>query len=200
MTTTVTLDEVWKLFKEADHRFQETERLMRENNAEIGYRMKETDRQMKETDRKIKDLAKQMGGLSNRWGEFVEGVVLPGCERIFVERGISIHHVFSRAKARLNDGRNMEIDILAVNSTVSILVEVKSKLLMDDVKQHLQRLAQFKDFFPRYADTRVMGAVAGIVSEKDAERFANDQGLFVIVQTGDTVCLANGEAFVPYIW
>ncbi|MBF0127168.1 MAG: DUF3782 domain-containing protein, partial [Magnetococcales bacterium] len=43
----------------------------------------------------------------------------------------------------------------------------------------------------------VMGAVAGILMDHDAESFAMEHGLFVIVQSGENVKLANGPDFVP---
>ncbi|HIJ84483.1 MAG TPA: DUF3782 domain-containing protein, partial [Magnetococcales bacterium] len=62
------------------------------------------------------------------------------------------------------------------------------------------RLQQFKEFFPRYADCRVIGAVAGIVTEDKAAQFARNQGLFVIVQSGEAVALANEPEFKPRMW
>ncbi|HIJ84422.1 MAG TPA: hypothetical protein HPQ00_09490, partial [Magnetococcales bacterium] len=87
-----------------------------------------------------------------------------------------------------------------VNTDVAVLVEVKSTLTVADVRDHLNRLQQFKDFFPRYADCRVIGAVAGIVTEDKATQFARNQGLFVIVQSGEAVALANEPEFKPRMW
>ncbi|MBF8272253.1 MAG: hypothetical protein HW380_1358, partial [Magnetococcales bacterium] len=47
---------------------------------------------------------------------------------------------------------------------------------------------------------RVMGAVAGILINKDVDKFAMNEGLFVIVQSGDSVKLANDGKFVPRTW
>ncbi|MBF0152869.1 MAG: hypothetical protein HQL64_03910, partial [Magnetococcales bacterium] len=80
------------------------------------------------------------------------------------------------------------------------LVEVKSKLRSEDVRDHLARLAEFKEFFPEYADRRVMGAVASIVMEGGVDRYAMSVGLWVIVQSGDSMRLANDAAFVPQTW
>lgn len=197
MSETVTLEEVWKLFKETDRRMQES-------RAETDRRMQETGQYLKElgaeTDRRIKDLARQVGNLSSRWGEFVEGVVAPACKTIFANRGIPVHKVSQRVRAELPGNCRMEVDLLVVNTDAVILVEVKSKLMVEDVRDHVKRLAGFKDFFTEYADKRVMGAVAGIVIEEDADRFAINQGLFVIVQSGETATLANGDDFVPRTW
>ncbi len=70
------------------------------------------------------------------------------------------------------------------------LREVKSTLTVDDVREHVQRVGQFKQFFPQYRDKIVMGAVAGIVSEEGVEVFAREEGLFVLVQSGETMRLA----------
>ncbi|MBF0323383.1 MAG: hypothetical protein HQL62_10680 [Magnetococcales bacterium] len=231
MSDTVTLDEVWKLFRETARQIQDTERVVKELTKQMqdtdrkmqdtdrkmqdtDRKMQETDRKMQETDRKmretdqqvqetsrvVKDVARQVGNLSSRWGEFVEGLVAPACEKLFAERGIEVRAVAPRIKAKLPGNRHMEIDILAIDTTVAILVEVKSKLKIEDVREHLERLAEFKEFFPDYAHKQVMGAVAAIVVDEEADRFAIKQGLFVIVQSGETVTLANADDFTPRIW
>jgi hypothetical protein len=160
----------------------------------------EADRRMQETDRVVKEVSRQIGQLGGRWGEFVEGLVAPACETLFAERGIPVHAVSPRVKAKLPGGRHMEIDLLVVNTDVAMLVEVKSDLQQEYVVTHLERLTQFKEFFPYHADKRVMGAVAGIVVDESVANFAIKKGLFVIVQSGDTVRLANDAAFVPRTW
>ncbi|MBF0437093.1 MAG: DUF3782 domain-containing protein, partial [Magnetococcales bacterium] len=70
----------------------------------------------------------------------------------------------------------------------------------EDVRDFIQRLGELKEFMPRYADARVMGAVAGIVIDRDVDQFAMNEGLFVIVQSGDSVKLANDGKFVPRTW
>ena len=80
------------------------------------------------------------------------------------------------------------------------MIEVKSTLGVEDVKEHLHRLEQFRTFFPQYADKQLIGAVAGMVIAKGADRFAYQQGLFVIAQTGETIRLLNDEQFQPKRW
>ena len=221
MSNAATFENVWKLFqetaaqmRETDRKFKETDLKFKETDRKIeetAAQMRETDRkiqetaektaeQMRETDRLVKDVTRQVGNLSGKWGQFVENLVAPGCRTLFAERGIPVHQVHQRIRANLDDGRNMEIDILVVNTDVAVLVEVKSTLTVADVRDHLNRLQQFKEFFPRYADCRVVGAVAGIVTEDKAAQFARNQGLFVIVQSGETVVLANEPEFKPRTW
>ncbi|MBF0147963.1 MAG: DUF3782 domain-containing protein [Magnetococcales bacterium] len=189
MPETVTLEDVWKAFRETDLQMKETAR-----------RQQETDRQMQETDRRIKEVSKQIGHLGGRLGEFVEGLVAPACKTLFAQRGIPVHKVSRRMEAELPGDRHMEIDLFVVNTDATVLVEVKSKLTLEDVRDHMTRLEAFKEFFPEYADKRTMGAVAAMVVEDQVIRFAIKNGLFVIMQAGETLRLANDEKFVPCEW
>jgi len=170
--------EIWKLFRETDRRFRESERMLTEKF------------------RETKDL---VHALTGKWGRFVEGLVAPGAIRMFEERGIKIEHVSQRVRVRRN-GDEIDIDVLGVNGKDVLAVEVKSTLDVEDVKEHIERLGKFRRFFPEYKDKQLLGAVAGIVFEGDSDRFAYKQGLYVIGQTGDTVRILNDEKFEPKRW
>ncbi|MEO5334117.1 MAG: hypothetical protein H7839_19060 [Magnetococcus sp. YQC-5] len=190
------LKETAKLMRENAKQMQETDRKMQETDR----KMQETDRKMKETDRKMKETDRKIGQLGGRLGEFVEGLVAPACKTLFAERGIPVHKVSRRVEADLPGNRHIEIDLFVVNTDAASLVEVKSKLTIEDVRDHMTRLGEFKDFFPEYSDKRVIGAVAGMVIDDHVIRFAIQNGLFVIVQAGDQVVLANDMNFKPREW
>ncbi|MGK7945336.1 MAG: hypothetical protein AB4058_12785, partial [Microcystaceae cyanobacterium] len=194
--------------QETERRFQETERILREERQETQRLAQETERQRQETQRlaqeterqikevnqQIKEVNQQIGKLGNRLGEFVEWQVRPAAVRLFQERGIEVHALSKEISAqRGNEG--LEIDLLVVNDTDVILVEVKSKLSQRDVDDHLERLAKFKEFMPRYADTRALGAVAGMIVPSDVARYAYRKGLFVLAQSGETVIILNDAKF-----
>lgn len=187
-----TADDVWRLLGELAAAQKETER-----------RFQETDRQLEETRRLIKQqnqhLNDQLGKLGNRLGEFVEWQVRPAVVRLFQERGIDVHELYPGASAH-RGGEGIEIDLLLVNSTEAILVEVKSKVTQADVDEHLERLSKFKRLMPRYGDVRAMGAMAGMVVPDDVARYAYRQGLFVLAQSGDSVVILNDENFMPRRW
>ncbi len=152
-----------------------------------------------ETRKQIEETNARVGDLTGKWGKFVEGLVAPAAIRLFAERGISVNQTFQRAKSKM-DGANVEVDVLAVNDKYAVLIEVKSTLGIDDVKDHLKRLGKFKIFFPQYADRKVIGAVAGIVIDEGADLFAYKHGLFVIAQSGEMVTILNNEQFHPTVW
>jgi hypothetical protein len=188
-------EEVWEILRKLALSSEETNRRMQETDRH----MQETDRQMKETDRKLKEVTTAIGRLGNRLGEFVEEMVRPAVVRLFQQRGIAVHQV-SRGVYAERDGDAMEIDLLVVNNLDAVLVEVKSELKVDDVKDHVSRLERFKKLCPQYAGFRVMGAVAAMVVPEDAARFAYRQGLFVLVQSGDSMTVGNDEDFTPGVW
>lgn len=176
-----TLDDIWKLFRETDLKFQET------------------DRKFQETDRKIKQVTESIGRLGNKLGDYVEEMVRPAAVRLLRERGIDVHEVHQNINSQRN-GEGIEIDLLVVNDTDIIAIECKSSLSLDDVNDHLQRLAKLKRLLPSYADKRVLGAVTGMVIPDNVAQYAYRQGLFVIAQTGDHLSIRNDSNFQAKIW
>lgn len=166
--------------QEMDRRFQEIERFLKE--------------QSRETDRKI-------GKLTSRLGEFVEGLIAPALIRVFQARGIAVNGL-SRDISRKNPQLNLatQIDLLAVNGDCCILVEVKSKLSIDDVNEHLERMEKFKRLFPEYADKQAYGAIAAMVTPETVAKYAYHKGFFVLAQQGETVAILNDENFKPVAW
>jgi hypothetical protein len=177
---------------------------------ELAESQKETDRQLQETKQLIRDQAQaarrenqqlneQMGKLGNRLGEFVEWQVRPAVVKLFQARGIAVHEFHDGVSVQRGDN-GIEIDLLVVNTTEAVLVEVKSKLTQADVDEHLERLGKFKQLMPRYDDVQAMGAVAGMVVPPDVARYAYRRGLFVLAQSGDSVVILNDDQFEPHRW
>jgi hypothetical protein len=182
---------------------QETQRLLQEQIKENDLRFKGTERLLKEqgleTDRRIREVNKQIGDLGGKWGRFVENMVAPACETLFLKRGIPVHQVSQRMKKRLN-GQTLEIDVLVTNENHVLVVEVKSSLSVNDVKDLMDDLKQFREFFPEYSQKQLYGAVAGIEIEEGADKYAYRQGLFVLAQAGETVSILNNPDFEPRNW
>ncbi|WP_375327946.1 NERD domain-containing protein [Microcystis sp. BLCC-F210] len=203
---TTTADDVWRLLaelveaqKETERCFQETERRFQETER----RFQETERILKEqslkTDRQITRLSKEIGNLGGKWGRFVENMVAPACETLFLNRHIPVHQVSQRVRKRL-DGKTLEIDVLVTNENHVLVVEVKSSLSVDDVKELIKNLTEFRQFFPEYNHKELYGAVAGIEIEEGADKYAYRQGLFVLAQKGENVAILNDTEFQPQTW
>ena len=191
-TTKPTYEDILRLFQETDRKFKEYAEESRE-------RAKEIDRQFKETDRKIKDVSTSLGRLGNRLGDFIEDAVRPAAVRLFRERGIDVHEVFQNLTVQ-RDEEGLEIDLMVVNDSEAVGVECKSNLKIDDVNEHMERLAKLKRLSTKYANIKLMGAVAAMVIPENVARYAMAKGLFVIGQSGDHLEIRNEAGFVPVVW
>lgn len=189
---TTTADDVWRILAELAQAQKETERILKEQSLE-------TEKPFQETDRQIARLSKEIGNLGGKWGRFVENMVAPACETLFFSRGIPVHQVSQRVKKKL-DGRVLEIDILVTNENHVLVVEVKSSLGVENVKELMEELKEFKEFFPEYSRKQVYGAVAGMEIEEGADKYAYRQGLFVLTQSGENMVIVNGADFQPKTW
>jgi hypothetical protein len=101
-----------------------------------------------------------VSNLGGQWGPFVENQVAPACERVFGERGIPVQMVSQRVKKR-RGGDTLEIDVLVVNAGRVVVVEVKSSLSVADVREFLEDLGRFRDFFRNTLTGRSMGRWRG---------------------------------------
>ncbi len=229
MSTSVTIEDIYQLFErsqaendrraaeyaaESERRAAEYERFKIESAREFDRRLQESriefDRSLaqsrEEFDRSLEDVKKiadqamrSVEGLSSRWGRFVENMVEPAIVRLFQERNIEVKETHTRVKAKRGTIK-MEIDILAVDDTVAVAVEVKSRLNQKQINAFIKRLGNFKSAFPAYANYDIYGAVAAIEIDAGADVYAYKQGLFVIKQSGDTVKIDNDSAFQPVTW
>jgi hypothetical protein len=165
--------EIWQLFKETDARL---------------------DERFRETDEKLRRLE---GLFGDHWGRFVESLVHPNVLRLFRERGIAVQYVFRRAKRQL-DGDSMEVDLLLEDGQEVVVVEVKSRVKIEDVDYILEKLSRFPHFFPRYADHRIYGGIAGLDFVGESDRYAYRRGLFVLGLAGEgMVEIRNDARFLP---
>jgi len=184
----VLMKELFVSQKDTDRKFQDTDR-----------KFQDTDRKFQDTDREIKAVTASIGRLGNRLGEFVEEAVRPAAVRLFQQCGIDVHEVQQNISVK-RDGEGLEIDLLVVNDKDTVAIECKSNLSIDDVNDHLERLAKIKRLIPRYKDNRILGAVAGMVIPGNVADYAIKKGLYVIAQNGGHLELSNGLTFVPKAW
>ena len=81
-----------------------------------------------------------------------------------------------------------EIDLFLENGDIAILIEVKTTLQTKDVHKLMRTLERFRRSADYKKDKRrFIGAIAGAVVEDDAMRFAHENGLYTIVQSGEAV-------------
>ena len=180
--------DIWELFRETNRMFQETD-----------HKFQDTDRKLSKLSENLDNTRKEVGRVTDSLGRFAESMVSPAVVRLFAERDIVLEGTTQRARRRRN-GRGMEIDVLAVNRVSVVAVEVKTTLRTDDVAGFVKKLEDFKTFFPEYRDYEVLGAVAGMSLQEGVDKYAEQQGLYVLAQSGDAVQMLNDEDFEARVW
>jgi hypothetical protein len=224
MSQPITLDDIFALFRESEQErkeyqrisqqafresqqaFEERQRAFEQYRQAAEQEMAELRKQSDRTDQQIEKLVvqvsqtnKQVGGLTSRWGEFVENLIKPAAVRLFQEKGIDVHLTALRVTGQDQQG-SIEIDILVENATEVVAIEVKSHLEVRDIKRFLQTLERFKKAFPKHKNDKLYGAVAGIKIDERVNEYAIQEGLFLIQPTGDSVIIANSHDFKPKAW
>jgi hypothetical protein len=169
-------------------------RELRKSQEETAQRSKETDRQMQETDRQMRELGQKMkatdkwvGEMNNRFGEIVEYMVRPNLVAKFQELGFA----FTRAnRTEITDREHnifTEVDALLENSDTVMAVEIKNKPNIDDIKDHVERMAKLRKHADLHDDQRrYLGAMAGVVFSESEKIYALKQGFYVIEPSGET--------------
>ena len=189
--TTPSFETVWAIMQENAHGFKELRESQKETDLllkELRESQKETDRQMKETDRQIKLSDKKFGELNNRFGDIVEYMIAPNLRDKFKEFGL----VFPKTnnKTKVNDEENdihFEIDVMLENGDKAMLVEIKTTLTTEKVKEHVERLKKMRKYADLHGDKRMfLGAVAGVVMTPYVKKYALKQGFFAIEPSGET--------------
>jgi hypothetical protein len=200
--------EVWQLFKETDAKFKETDAKFKETQTELERRFKETDAKFKETDAQFKETDAKIAALTeninrlegqfgNQWGRLIEALVKPSVVAIMKERGIKIDFVDERI-SRSHNGDSIELDLILTNTDTLVIIETKSHLKTDNVRQFIEKLGYFFAFFPHYRGYKVYAGVAGLTIPGEVGRFAYRQGLFVLqVGSDGMVTLKNDVNFKP---
>ena len=181
------IEEIWELFKETDKRFKETDKKMERMSADLDKRFRETDRNLSRLERLF----------TGQWGKLMEALFEAGITKLFQERGIEVWNVAQRVRSEL-DGKGMEIDLLLSGKSDVVLVEVKTTLKVEDVREFLEDIRRFTVFFPQYKGFHLYGAVACLKAEEESDRFSYRQGLFVLKVGKEGLCtIANDPSFKP---
>nr|VFK41001.1 MAG: hypothetical protein BECKTC1821E_GA0114239_100914 [Candidatus Kentron sp. TC] len=204
------IQEVNKQMQETDRKMRETDRQMQETDRkmqEVNKQMQETDRKMRETAEQMRDTDRRMQDTDRRlkkaedlfttqWGRLMESLVSGSLIRIFNEKGISVDNIATRVKGS-HDGYSYEFDIIVHNGREIIIVEVKTTLRTDDVREFIDKLKNAKTWMPSYRDNVIYGAMAWLQANASADRMLVNRKLFSIQAVGDSARLTNDADFKP---
>ena len=165
---------------------------------EVSKGQKETDRQLKETDRQLKETGKHLKRLEklfeDQWGKLMEALVKGDLIKLLNERKIEVQGI-AREHSRIQNGKEFEFDIIAINGDTVVVVEVKTTLRLQDVENFVKKLKVFKSIFEEYKNKKIYGAVAYLKANSGANKNSERKGLFVIRATGSSASITNKKEF-----
>ena len=79
----------------------------------------------------------------------------------------------------------MEIDVALCDTSVAVIVEVKSRCDNHDIDYFLSQMEHCKEYYREFADKELRVAVAAIDYAGGADRYAQRKGLYVLKLTGE---------------
>jgi hypothetical protein len=149
-----------------------------------------------------REMNRRWGELANKMGTMAEDLVAPSIPRIL--RTVvgcpdnAIESIGVRMRRRHPDTRQLqEFDVVATCGEYMLINETKSSLDPDAVTQFVELLSRVREFFPEYADKKVIGAIASLYVDPSLVRFAERQGLIVLGFGEDVMDVLNSPEFTP---
>ena len=164
---------------EADKRDQE-------RKAELNEALRDSQRRINKLDELF----------TSQWGKLVEALVDGKVVELLNGRGIEVEQTSQRCEG-VYEGKTQEIDILAINGTEIVAVEVKTTLRPEDIGIFENKLKVLKLWMRQYAEKKIYGAVAYIRADAGSAKLAAKRGLFVIRAVGESARLINSPNFKP---
>jgi hypothetical protein len=150
--------------------------------------MKETDRKIQETDRQMKEIGKRFGDFTNRFGEVVEYMITPNLQDRFHDLGLDFQQASQDHSVR--DHKNniyLQIDVFFFYGDTAMAVEIKTKLTVSDINDHIKRLEKMRLFADLNGDKRTfLGAVAGVIVQPEVKEYALNNGFYLVEPSGET--------------
>jgi hypothetical protein len=203
---------VWAMLADVAERQKETDRIIKESQAEATLQIKElresqkesqaeatlqikelrdsqakTDQQIDKLTENVRNLNNDVGGIENSTGDFAEDYFFNSFEHgkrnFFGEN-------FDEIKKNVPGGKpnteyHDEYDIVLYNCRSIGIIEVKFKARPYHIKKTIEKVETFRAVYPQYADHKIYLAIAAMSFHLDTEEKCKKEGIAVIKQVGD---------------
>ena len=191
-------EELAKELAESRKQTEESRKQAEESSKKTADELRES---RKSVDSDIKRVSKQIADLGDSLGKFAEEQVRPRLVEMFREKGVYMEEIHGNIVVERNGQYLLEIDLLLVNTIYSVVVEVKHNLKQKDVDEHIERLEKLQLSPSRsIKGTKMYGAVAGMIVNKEVERYAIKKGFYLVKPKGDSVEISNAHHFKAKTW
>ncbi len=151
-----------------------------------------------ENAKEIKRIHKELGWIGNQWGRFTEGLFYQSLERMLMQ-DFAVEKVNMRVTSR-NNGSTMEVDVLGYSNgstNVAVIVEVKSTLRDDDIRDFLKLLEKFPKHFPEHKDKKIIAMLAAVSISSEQKTLLEKLGIYVVRIKDDVFRIVSKKDFKP---
>jgi hypothetical protein len=147
-----------------------------------------------------------LGRIANKHGTMVEDLVGPSICRILRETlGVDedtpcYEQVRVKRPYRGDKSRRREFDVIAECLDYVLINETKSSLITADIDKFLETMSSLRDYFPEYADYKLIGAVASLYIDEGVVNYATKKGLLALAVGMELMDVQNPPGFQPKVW
>lgn len=179
------------------HQNEQKEEKRREEMAqEEKKRREESAIREKRLDKKMEEMIEVYKKAGLIQGKSAEESVYKSVSKLFAQRGKEFNKVEKNIRVKKDGKPFAEYDIIAVNGSEVMPIEVKNNLTTDDIEHFVKiQIPKFRESFPEYKNYQLLGGVGGLVVSESTENYAKKNGLYVFVQNGKNMSLANEKDF-----
>jgi hypothetical protein len=156
-----------------------------------------------ETRRAHRNLNKQLGEIANKQGRMTEDLVAPSICRILREvLGLPQSHECGQAERVRRPhpkvkGRRKEFDVIAECGDYLLVNETKSNLKPTDINKLIKTIQEVREYFPEYADRKIIGSLATLYVDDSLVKFASRKGIMILAVGDELMDVMNEAGFQP---
>ncbi len=155
--------------------------------AEQAEREAEREARMERISRENNKAIKEMKNVfTTEWGRLIEALCKSAAFKLFKKEGIEIDRIYEGIHKAKEDGQDvMEIDVALCDTSVAVIVEVKTRCGKRDIDYFLGQMEHCKEYYKEFADKKLLVAVAAINYDTGAVKYAHKKGVYVLKLTGE---------------
>ena len=174
--------------RENGRRMQESaERYYKEQAERDAKWRAEREERMERISRENKKAIKEMKNVfTTEWSRLIEALCKPAAFKLFKKEGVEIDRIYEGIHKAKEDGQDvMEIDVALCDTSVAVIVEVKTRCGKRDIDYFLSQMEHCKEYYKEFADKKLLVAVAAISFDTGAVKYAHRKGVYVLKLTGE---------------
>jgi hypothetical protein len=149
----------------------------------------------------INGINRELGEFTHIWGNYIEKCAVESAHSILMN-DFDCTTFMSKIKKNIRSdekprNQNIEIDFLGQNEDTIFLLEVKSTLRIETMRQIIHNMARLEHFFPYFKGFKVQPIVAYLTSEEDVAEMLYKSGIWLMrpIESDETEPLVQFELF-----